>query len=561
MRPNRRSVLLGGAGLFAGAMLPSIALPPAFAAENNKDRAFLRRALTRLSFGPTTGMIDAAAERGFPDWLDRQLAISSDDEATKAVLAEAYLPIAYEAGKDEEGRKWTGLDEPKRPLRWLDAEPAALVPLNDWSKAMDYSERERPAREIQLATLIRQVHAEGQLREVIVQFWHDHFNVNSTKDAGCAAYFPLYDRAIRAHALGNFRALLGETAKAPSMLNYLNNAESRASPANENYGRELLELHTLGEGNYLNDRHKTWKDVPGASGGLAVGYIDQDVYEAARAFTGWTIGDGREIGDNETAPATGAFHYVDRWHDPYQKRILGREFAPNAAPMQDGETLLDMLAGHPGTALFIVEKLVRRLFADDPPESLGSRAAEAFLAARDAPDQIAQIVRLIALSDEFRDAPAAKMKRPIEFYAGLCRAFDARILTSGNAFDLLARAGWNQHEWRPPTGHPDHSSHWANTNTLSTLASLAINAFEDWFATSRQTLPGVNRDEIGTAGKLAEAVSAAFFGDGVDGAFVTALASTIGAPDDPLDEDEGSRLWQARTMIALAALTPEFMLR
>jgi Protein of unknown function (DUF1800) len=347
VQATRRMFLAGSAGMLAAGLLPSIILPPAFAGEDSAGRDQVRKALNRLTFGCTRKAAAECEALGFDAWLDQQLALRGDDAAARAQLGKATHPISYEAGKDENGHRWKALEENRRPLNRLEDDPEDLVVLNDWQRGMDYSERERPAREVQLATLIRAVHSEAQLFELITQFWHDHFNVNSLKDAGCAAYFPLYDKAIRAEALGNFRKLLGSVAQSPSMLFYLNNEASQASPANENFARELLELHTLGEINYLNDRFKDWKDVPGARDGMASGYIDQDVYETARAFTGWTVADGRQISEGENLPMTGAFAYVDGWHDPYQKRILGREFRPNARAMEDGEAVLDMLARHP----------------------------------------------------------------------------------------------------------------------------------------------------------------------------------------------------------------------
>ena len=121
---------------------------------------------------------------------------------------------------------------------------------------------------------------------------------------------PSYDRdAIRAHALGNFRDLLEAVAQSPAMLVYLSNASSRAGAANENYARELMELHTLGRGAYLNDRYDRWRDVTGASDGAPQGYIDEDVYEAARAFTGWTIENGQRLDSATELPRTGKFIY------------------------------------------------------------------------------------------------------------------------------------------------------------------------------------------------------------------------------------------------------------
>jgi uncharacterized protein (DUF1800 family) len=559
-QPNRRGVLFGATAILGGALLSRTAMPPAFASEQGEG-GFSRKALNRLSFGATRESIAVFEASGFEAWLDGQLAMRDDDQATRDRLAAATLPISYEAGRDEKNRSWKALDEPNRPLGALRKPAAELVMLNDWERPMHYAERERPAKEVQFATLIRAVHGEGQLREIIVQFWHDHFNVNSIKDIGCAAYFPLYDQAIRAEALGNFRALLGSIARSPSMLYYLNNNESKASPANENYGRELLELHTLGEGNYLNAQYNDWKDVPGAADGLAVGYIDQDVYEAARAFTGWSVADGGDLGERGILPKTGEFHYIDAWHDPYQKRILGREFRANAPPLSDGETVLDMLANHPGTARFIAEKLCRRLLADDPPEALVKRAAAEFLAAKEAPDQIARVVRLIALSDEFRDLPPSKMKRPFEFVVSLCRATGAQITTAGYLFDWLNRAGWRQHEWRPPTGHPDTNEHWANTNTLATLTSLAIQIFEEGFNGPKLDPLGGEAAQAKTTGALAEYWSGQVLGGKIDPAFLAALAEGVGGKDDALADEREGRLWQARTIIALTALTPEFMTR
>lgn len=281
------------------AALAAAALPPARgarAATPATDDLWLNR----LTFGASPAARAEIAALGREAWLDRQLTLRPEDDVALADrLARARLRIAYDAGGDDIGT-WEARDE-LRPLGFLSAGPEAIVPLLGWQpgRAMEYSERIRPAQEVIAAALIRAVHAEAQLREMVTQFWHDHFNVNSEKDHTTAAPFALYDRSLRAHALGNFRTLLGEVAAAPAMLSYLDNADSRASPANENFARELLELHTLGAGNYLNDRHSDWREVPGATEGLAAGYLDLDVYEVARAFTGWSIGDGRWLAEGE----------------------------------------------------------------------------------------------------------------------------------------------------------------------------------------------------------------------------------------------------------------------
>ena len=127
--------------------------------------------------------------------------------------------------------------------------------------------------------------------------------------------------------------------------------------------------------------------------GAATGYIDQDVYEVARALTGWSIGDGREVGEGTFAPETGRFTYVEGWHDPYQKRILGQEFSANSAPMRDGERVLDMLAAHPATALFVTGKMLRRLGIETASSAYHGHVAGVFHQNFDAPDQIAQTLR------------------------------------------------------------------------------------------------------------------------------------------------------------------------
>jgi uncharacterized protein (DUF1800 family) len=260
-------------------------------------------------------------------------------------------------------------------------------------------------------------------------------------------------------------------------------------------------------------------------------------------------------------PLTGEFTYFQRWHDPYQKRILGVEFKANAAPMSDGETVLDILSAHPATARTIALKLTRRLLADEPDEALVSDVASAFIALKDDPQQIAKLIKLIAMSPQFAAQQPLKMKRPMEFLASLYRATGATVRTTGNAFYQLQHAGWRQHEWRTPTGHPDVASYWANTNTISAMTSIAINALEDWFETASIDLWSGERKDIKTIGALASYWSTQMLGAKPDAAFITALADGFGSADDNLAEDEGGRGWQARTMIALVALSPEFMTR
>ena len=523
------------------------------------DRAVI--ALNRLSFGASAAAIEAFNSLGKQAWLDRQLSLRPEDDAALAGrLARATLRIEYEAGNDGKGRDWPAR-KADIPYRHLDATGPEILALINYDTPMDYEERIRPAREVQAASLIRAVHAEAQLREVMTQFWHNHFNVNALRDETTAANFPAYDRVMRDNALGNFRTLLGQMARSPSMLFYLNNEASRASPANENFARELLELHTLGAENYFNGLYDDWKAVPGAVDGAATGYIDQDVYEVARAFTGWSYGDGRWIADGDEAPRTGAFHYIDAWHDPYQKRILGHEFRPNGAPLSDGDRTLDLLARHPGTARFISRKLIRRLVLDTPDEAFVDATADIFLAHADADDQLAQVVRFIVMSDAFDTTPPQKLKRPFEFLASLYRIAGAEVATPSLDFLWhLGRAGWAQHEHRPPNGPSDLTEEWANTNTVKGLVDLAFNAFEDWFGVT-------GFDPAAATPKTASTWSDGFahwvgvFGG--DPAEARIMLAEMGEDPDaplPLDNPEWNG-WLLRTALGMSALTPHFLFR
>ena len=508
--------------------------------------------LNRLTFGATGPGRDRFSRLGLTGWLDDQLSRPADDPDIAARLAAAQLQITYEAGSDENGNHWAALDE-LRPLSALTTDPADHVRLTDWSLGMDFAERARPAAEVIAAALIRAVHAPTQLREVMTQFWHDHFNVNALKDEFTAAFFPSHDVALRANALGNFRQLLGLTARSPAMLYYLNNADSRASPANENYARELLELHTLGAPAYLNDRYDDWHSVPQADG-AALGYLDLDVYEVARAFTGWTVGDGRYVNDGYDTPKTGRFHYVEAWHDPYQKRVLGVEFLPNRAAMADGDQVLDLLANHPGTARHLCTKIARRLLTDTPDPALIDHLSQVFLLAQTAPDQIAQVVRALVLHPDFSATPPGKLRRPFEFLAALYRATGAEVTGTTNAQHWqLFRAGWRQHEYPIPTGHPDILAKWTGASSLNRLVDFALYAHDDWFGAVTVDLAATLPDE--TTGAFLDRWSGRLGSTG--------LATQMGLdPEMPAAAFTSDERWGAAAgAIAYAATTPEFLLR
>jgi uncharacterized protein (DUF1800 family) len=342
----------------------------------------------------------------------------------------------------------------------------------------------------------------------MVDFWFNHFNVFAGKGA-TMNHVTAYERdTIRPHVFGKFRDLLGATAKSPAMLFYLDNWQS-AGPAkvnarpfqrfdprrggfgqpretmmdaqpqrqrrglNENYGRELMELHTLG--------------VDG-------GYTQQDVVNVARAFTGWTI---------EQPRLGGGFRYEDRMHDDGEKIVLGQRIKAGGG-RSDGERVLDILASHPSTATFIATKLARRFVSDTPPPDLVARAAARF---RETDGDIREVVRTILTSPEFF-APAAyraKVKTPFEFVVTAVRTTDTSIVRAAPLVQAVRQLGMPLYMCQPPTGYADRADAWVNTGALLNRMNFALQLVGG-------RMPGVRTGSAVTAaalgGDLSEATTA-----------------------------------------------------
>jgi uncharacterized protein (DUF1800 family) len=279
--------------------------------------------------------------------------------------------------------------------------------------------RDYPIREGERAVFVRAIYGRWQLVEQLADFWHNHFNIYGY-DRYAAPTWTSWDRdVIRKHMLGNFRTMLQKTFESPAMLYFLDNYINRAPSFNENYAREICELHTLGAINYLGPELQQ-ADVPlipaGEDGaGLPVGYVDADVYEMARALTGWTFGNGQNGTTND-----GHQTFLTQWHDIGQKTVLGAFVPANSPPATEIATFLDRIAKHPGTGRHIALKLAQRFIGDDPPQAVVDNAAHVFYQNVDAPDQLRQVVRAILLHDagpgSFRDVDnfGNKVKRPFE---------------------------------------------------------------------------------------------------------------------------------------------------
>ena len=393
----------------------------------------------RLAFGPRPGNLAAFnALAGNDDarltsWVDTQLNPNAiNDSACDNLIAAANLPSLNKSLTQLWADHYTGNQS-----------------------------RTQPISDVRTATFLRAVHSNRQLKEVLVDFWHNHFSVYAWDYGYASATWVHYDRdVIRANALGNFRTMLGSVARSPAMLYYLDNYINQVAGFNENFARECHELHTLGAENYMGVVNPL--TVP-QEGGIAIGYCDNDVYEAARCFTGWRVNNGYW-----GAPANdGSFYYQDGWHDKANKLYMGQYYVANQAPMVDGEDVLDLLANHPGTARFIARKLCRRLISDDPPQSIVDAAAAEFSANTAAGDQIKKVVRAIILSDEFKETWGQKVKRPFEAAAGILRATNTPFTNPNNSYwYYYESAGQPLFSRRSPDGYPDLKSVWANTTAL-----------------------------------------------------------------------------------------------
>ncbi len=303
--------------------------------------------------------------------------------------------------------------------------------------------------ELQRAALLRAVYSERQLYEVMVDFWENHFSIFANKDAD-RYLLTSFDRdTIRPFAFGRFRDLLGATAHSPAMLFYLDNWRSsvaRPYPAtkdkpagvdgglNENYARELMELHTMG--------------VDG-------GYTQKDVQEVARCFSGWTIQKPNE---------EGLFLYRPGLHDKGEKIVLGHKILAGGG-IADGERVLDILATHPSTAHFIALKLARRFISDEPPQSVIDRAAKVFLKTD---GSIRETMRAIITAPEFfsRLAYRTKIRSPFEYVVAAMRALNAETDADAAVPGWIARMGQPLFGRITPDGYPDRAEQWLSAGAM-----------------------------------------------------------------------------------------------
>ena len=286
----------------------------------------------------------------------------------------------------------------------------------------------------------RAIYSRRQLEAALIDFWLDHFNVFAGDGSGIAVYdLPVYEHEVIApRVLGRFEDLLVAVARSPAMLDYLDNDDNSVFGINENYARELMELHTLG--------------VNGS-------YGERDIVEVARCLTGWTT-------DKDALVSPTGFLYRPDWHDDMAKTVLGTPIPPGGG-MQDGLAVLRLLANHPDTATHISRKLARRFVAEKPPERLVAAMAQRWLATG---GDLREVVREMLGSAEFllaADSTPPKVKRPLVLMASLARALDATgVDLPQQIIGDLRLLGEELYLERSPAGYPDSSLHWTGNSAL-----------------------------------------------------------------------------------------------
>ncbi|TXH71438.1 MAG: DUF1800 domain-containing protein [Lysobacteraceae bacterium] len=430
---------------------------PAMSRSSSPDLLTLNRApfavrvLNHLTYGVTPELISAFNALGSNDTA--RLTAFVDQQLNHAAIDDGALDTRLSSAG------YTTLNKSLTQL-WADH----VAPDPAWEVRM------LPAFEVQRATLVRAVYSKRQLREVMVGFWHDHFSVQGT-DFSSGPVFVHYNRDVmRANAFGNFRTLLEAMAQSTSMMYFLDNASNTRSGPNENFARELLELHTLGAENYLGFMDPFEVPPCPEDPSYPIGYTDVDVYETASAFTGWSVKDGHWQYPTED---DGNFVYRQAWHDAGPKFVLGKFLNPEQPAMKDGRDILDRLASHPRTAKFICKKLIRRFVSDRPDPALVDSAAAIFRQNWQHPDQIKLTLRHILLSNAFIHSWGQKNRRPFELVAAMLRAIGADwTARMGNSksdelFWLLSMTGHSPHEWPSPNGYPDTGVAWSGSTSYA----------------------------------------------------------------------------------------------
>ena len=456
---------------------------------NERQRA--QHALNRLAFGARPGDVDRVLEIGVDKWIQQQLHPESISDrviesrldrfetlgmSDAQLLTKYYMPV-IEARKAKKNAAGEGAGAPQGPDIPFDQRPARVV------------------AELNAQRILRAVDSERQLNEVMVDFWMNHFNVFVGKGLD-RVLLTSYERdTIRPHIWGKFEDLLMATAKSPAMLFYLDNARSHAGGINENYAREIMELHTLG---------------------VDAGYSQKDVTELARVLTGWSI---------ERPEQGGGFRFRPFLHDRQPKSVLGIRFGSGGG-IEEGEKMIHVLAHSPATARHIALQLCQRLVSDDPPKALVDRVAKRFTATD---GDLRETVNAIIDSREFWDVQnyRAKVKSPFEYAVSAIRAVGARVDNPIPLARELQKMGEPLYGSQPPTGYSDKAEAWENAGALMNRLNFAL-------ALAANKMPGVSVDnetlaKIDVGAELTAATKKTIAEKGADR--VTTAGLMLGSPE------------------------------
>ncbi len=361
--------------------------------------------LKRTSFGVSRTSLSDIQALGIDTYLERQLDYSAIDDGDLEATIDALFPLSTQSAD-----------------QLIAGFPDNIAEV---------------ARQLASATQYRQIYSNRQLYEVMVEFWSDHFNIHVLNGLGPTLKPADDQNVIRQHALGNFGDLLRASSKSAAMLFYLDSFNNLASAPNENYARELMELHTLG--------------VDG-------GYTEADIQEVARCFTGWSL-------RFPNSGTYGEFVFQPAWHDYGEKEVLGQVIAAGGGQI-DGETVIDILLAHPSTAQFIATKLCKRFISDTPSMADVNTVADVFT---DSGGDIKDTLRAVFALDAFVDEADSKFIRPSEYLAQMIRTLaPSGYPTDSGALFYAAQSilGQLPFFWPTPDGYPDTESYWASTGGL-----------------------------------------------------------------------------------------------
>jgi uncharacterized protein (DUF1800 family) len=473
------------------------------------EREAAAHLLSRFTYGATPGQVDEVVNMGLENWFEQQLRGTLADDSLNQKLS------TFDALKLSNAQIVNTFPNGGQILRMAvrdgkvdkDSVKTDRKEYRDQLQAYMQQKGLRPQQELFRQFInqkvLRAAYSNNQLQEILTDFWFNHFNVSITKN-DCAEYIPVYERdAIRPNVFGKFENLLLATAKSPAMLLYLDNFSSsgentnadlpqnqrlrqivqqrqnqmitdstqknqlkklqnakKAQGLNENYAREVMELHTLG--------------VDG-------GYTQQDVTQAARVLTGWTLypisdyGPGSQykkiiekVGEDKLTERgfvhEGDFLFAINRHDNKEKTVLGKTFAANGG-YEEGVELLKMLAHHPSTAKFICRKLAVRFVSDNPPQTLIDKMAKTFT---EKDGDIKEVLITMTTSPEFwsKDVIRAKTKSPFELAISAVRALNVDIKQPYQLFVWADKMGQKMYFYQAPTGFPDKGQYWINTGAL-----------------------------------------------------------------------------------------------